>query len=64
MPVITIDGVSYEVEAGRNLLESCLTLGLFSQFLAPTSGAPRQIQCRARQLNNRWTLAFARSARY
>ena len=28
MPVITIDGVSYEVEAGRNLLESCLTLGL------------------------------------
>ncbi len=28
MPVITIDGVRYEVEAGRNLLESCLTLGL------------------------------------
>jgi NADH-quinone oxidoreductase subunit G len=28
MPRITIDGVDYEVEAGRNLLESCLALGL------------------------------------
>ena len=28
MPVITIDGVSYEVESGRNLLETCLSLGL------------------------------------
>ncbi len=28
MPTITIDGVAYEVEAGRNLLESCLSLGL------------------------------------
>jgi len=28
MPVITIDGTAYEVEAGRNLLETCLSLGL------------------------------------
>ncbi|MEE4146308.1 MAG: NADH-quinone oxidoreductase subunit NuoG [Halieaceae bacterium] len=28
MPTITIDGVAYEVEQGRNLLESCLSLGL------------------------------------
>ncbi len=28
MPTITIDGVAYEVEAGNNLLESCLSLGL------------------------------------
>jgi NADH-quinone oxidoreductase subunit G len=28
MPVITIDGVSYEVEQGNNLLETCLSLGL------------------------------------
>ena len=28
MPKITIDDVVYEVEAGRNLLESCLALGL------------------------------------
>ena len=28
MPTITIDGVAYEVEAGHNLLESCLSLGL------------------------------------
>lgn len=28
MPVITIDGVAYEVEQGKNLLETCLSLGL------------------------------------
>ena len=28
MPKITIDDIEYEVEAGRNLLESCLALGL------------------------------------
>ncbi|MFN2289273.1 MAG: NADH-quinone oxidoreductase subunit NuoG [Chromatocurvus sp.] len=28
MAMIHIDGVAYEVEAGRNLLESCLSLGL------------------------------------
>jgi NADH-quinone oxidoreductase subunit G len=28
MPVIRIDGTEYEVEQGRNLLESCLSLGL------------------------------------
>jgi NADH-quinone oxidoreductase subunit G len=28
MPVITIDGQSYEVEQGKNLLETCLSLGL------------------------------------
>jgi NADH-quinone oxidoreductase subunit G len=28
MPVITIDGKAYEVPAGRNLLETCLSLGL------------------------------------
>ncbi len=28
MPMITIDGVSYEAEAGSNLLETCLSLGL------------------------------------
>ena len=28
MPTIRIDGVDYEVEAGKNLLESCLSLGL------------------------------------
>ena len=28
MPTITIDGVHYEVEQGKNLLESCLSLGL------------------------------------
>src|SRR5438094_3979362 len=28
MPVITIDNKSYEVKAGKNLLEACLSLGL------------------------------------
>jgi NADH-quinone oxidoreductase subunit G len=28
MPSITIDGVAYEVEQGKNLLETCLSLGL------------------------------------
>lgn len=28
MPMIKIDGVEYEVEAGKNLLQSCLELGL------------------------------------
>jgi len=28
MPVIKVDGVEYEVEAGQNLLETCLELGL------------------------------------
>ncbi|MFT4519383.1 MAG: NADH-quinone oxidoreductase subunit G [Halioglobus sp.] len=28
MPTISIDGKEYEVEAGKNLLESCLSLGL------------------------------------
>ena len=28
MPTIRIDGVEYEMEAGKNLLESCLSLGL------------------------------------
>jgi NADH-quinone oxidoreductase subunit G len=28
MPVVHIDGQAYEVEAGKNLLETCLTLGL------------------------------------
>ena len=28
MPMITIDGVAYEAEAGSNLLETCLSLGL------------------------------------
>jgi NADH-quinone oxidoreductase subunit G len=28
MPVISIDGTEYEVEGGRNLLETCLALGL------------------------------------
>ncbi|TDG12963.1 NADH-quinone oxidoreductase subunit NuoG [Seongchinamella unica] len=28
MPTIRIDGVEYEVQAGKNLLESCLSLGL------------------------------------
>ena len=28
MATIRIDGQQYEVEAGKNLLETCLTLGL------------------------------------
>ncbi|MEH6587253.1 MAG: NADH-quinone oxidoreductase subunit NuoG [Halioglobus sp.] len=28
MPIIRIDGVEHEVEAGKNLLESCLSIGL------------------------------------
>ena len=28
MPSIRIDGQDYEVEAGKNLLETCLSLGL------------------------------------
>jgi NADH-quinone oxidoreductase subunit G len=28
MPVIRIDGQEYEVEAGQNILQACLSLGL------------------------------------